>query len=204
MQVVDWCIYYGCALRRWWRRLPLAWMPKVNIGRHTYGTPRVLFWKEGASLCIGRYCSIADEVEIYLGGAHNARLISTYPFSRLLRTGAGDEHLLRKGGVTIADDVWIGRHAAIMPGVTIGSGAVIAAGAVVTHAVPPYAIVAGVPARLVRLRFAQDVIDQLLQIAWWNWPDVEIRSIAPLLQSEDINCLFQYAASRAGNKRGMP
>lgn len=196
MQIVNKFIYYMCAFRRWWQRLPLALMPHVTIGHHTYGTPRILFWKEGAPLRIGRYCSIAEEVEIYLGGIHNPQLISTYPFSRLLGTGTGDEHLLHKGGVTIGDDVWIGRHAVIMPGINIGSGAVIAAGSVVTHAVPPYTIVAGVPSRVVRLRFTQDVIDQLLKIAWWNWPDAEIRAIAPLLQSKDINAFFQYAASR--------
>ena len=74
----------------------------------------------------------------------------------------------------IGNDVWIGRNAIILPGNTIGDGAIIAAGAVVTHDVPPYTIVGGVPARPIRKRFSDDIIEKLLEIKWWDWPEEKI------------------------------
>lgn len=201
-QLLDRLIYYYEALRRALRRIPVLMIPTVSIGRHTYGTPRILFWKEGARVEIGSYCSIADEVVIFAGGMHNTSFVSTYPFNRIWRTpSACDAHLMRKGGVSIGHDVWIGRHAAIMPGVRIGTGAVIAAYAVVTRDVPPYAIVAGVPARVVRMRFEQEVISQLLESAWWEWPDEEVRAIVPLLQSSNPQLFLQYVSQRSQGQR---
>jgi acetyltransferase-like isoleucine patch superfamily enzyme len=86
------------------------------------------------------------------------------------------EELTSRGPITIGHDVWIGRRAMIMSGVTIGNGAVIGAGAVVTRDVAPYSIVGGVPAKLIRFRFEQPTIDALQRIRWWDWPDDDIRS----------------------------
>lgn len=199
---LDKLVYYYAALQRVVQRIPVSMIPTVCIGRHTYGTPRILFWKEGARVEIGSYCSIADEVVIFAGGTHNTSLISTYPFNRIWHTPSPpDAHLAHKGGVSIGHDVWIGRHAAIMPGVRIGTGAVVAAYAVVTKDVPPYALVAGIPARVIRMRFDQHVISQLLESAWWEWPDEEVCAVAPLLQSSDPEPFFEYLSQRSRKQR---
>ncbi len=159
-----------------------------SIGEFSYGRPKVRFPEAGAVLTIGRYCSIADRVEILLGGNHRIDWVTTYPFSaqRALWKKAPktrDYHSSR-GDVTIGNDVWIGSGAMILSGVTISDGAVIAARAVVTKDVPPYAIVAGNPALLVRYRFDEATIAALLETAWWELPAELVAGLIPLLQSD--------------------
>lgn len=152
------------------------------IGDHTYGKPTVLFANSGAQLKVGRYCSIADKVTILLGGNHRTDWVTTYPFSVRWRGCSGHVgHPATKGDVIIGNDVWIGREALILSGVTIGDGAVVGAQTVVTSDVPPYAIVAGNPARLIRLRFPPDQIAALLKLRWWEWDENRIRSAMPYL-----------------------
>ena len=86
-------------------------------------------------------------------------------------------------------DVWIGQNAAIMPGVHIGSGAIVAAASVVTRDVPPYAVVGGNPASIIRMRYSSDVIDELLRLAWWDWPLDKIEANLPALSSGDMAAL---------------
>jgi hypothetical protein len=112
---------------------------------------------------------------LFVFGEHRTDLVSTYPLRTLLTPDGRNHDATEKGEIAIGSDVWIGTRAMILSGVTIGHGAVVAAGAVVTRDVPPYAIVAGVPARVLRYRFDADTIERLLAIAWWEWPDERVR-----------------------------
>lgn len=161
--------------------------PRVTVGRFTYGAPRLLLWAAHERIDIGSFCSIADEVAIFGGGEHRTDWITTFP----LRIAFGDPlagadgHPASGGPTRIGNDVWLAYRAMILSGVTVGDGAVVGAGAVVASDVPPYAVVAGNPARVVRYRFPQDVIARLLALSWWNWPLAEIRRRAPILCSPD-------------------
>ena len=143
-----------------------------KIGDHTYGNPKVLSFGEGTSLTIGKYCSISRHVTIFLGSEHRKDWVSTFPFPFLwedAKSIAG--HPSTKGDVTIGNDVWIGYGVTVLSGVDIGDGAVIGACAVITTDIPPYAIVAGNPARIVGYRFDGETVRKLLKIRWWDWPD---------------------------------
>lgn len=138
-------------------------LAKVSIGKMSYGMINIKdFDNSNSSLTIENFCSIAPEVVFLLDGEHPYDSISTYPFN--VRLELGDENDTTKGNIIVDDDVWIGYRASILSGVHIGQGAVIAAGAVVTKDVPPYAIVGGVPAKVIKYRFSHDVIDVLMAI----------------------------------------
>lgn len=143
-----------------------------DIGEYTYGAPRVVF--PDGKLRIGKFCSIAWNVTIYLGGNHRVDWFATFPFpsrpDRFPSAQGIDGFLDTRGDVTIGNDVWIGSDVIILSGVTIGDGAVIGAGSVVAADVEPYTIVAGNPARVVKKRFSDDVIVRLAEIKWWDWP----------------------------------
>ncbi len=153
----------------------------ITIGRHTYGVvPEAVFgYDETTTLEVGSFCSIAKEVLFLVRANHPTHTASTFPLTNF---GVGMEELRSRGPIRIGHDVWIGRRAMIMSGVTIGNGAVIGAGSVVTRDVPPYAIVGGVPAKLIRFRFEQTTIDALQSLQWWGWPDEEIRARLALFQ----------------------
>ncbi len=160
------------------------------IGRNTYGTPIVDVYRGSErKVSIGSFCSISRGVVIVTGGVHPVNWVSTFPFRAQwhLPGAYADGIPTSDGDIVIGSDVWIGTEAMILSGVTIGDGAVIAARSVVTRDVPPYAIVAGVPARIIRYRFDQCIIDQLLEIKWWEWDDEQIRQAVPLLSSERID-----------------
>ena len=159
-----------------------------SIGDHTYGVPHV-YESWITKLTIGRFTSIAQNVQIVLGD-HRPSFATTYPFFTLKDEwpGAGPialDHQTR-GPVVIGNDVWMCASVIVTSGVTIGDGAVLAAGAIVTKDVPPYAIVGGNPARLIRYRFPPDIIDRLLRVRWWDWPDEMVTRFLPLMMSEDI------------------
>lgn len=164
-----------------------------TIGAHTYGRPQV--HERLAKLKIGKFCSIASGVEIALGN-HRIDTVSTYPFLALRRfwpsADDGFDHVTR-GDVVIGNDVWIAASAFIGSGVTIGDGAVIGAHAVVSRDVPPYAIVVGNPGTITRYRFEPQVIDELLNIRWWNWPDSMIDMSLPMIFNSDIKSFIDYA-----------
>jgi acetyltransferase-like isoleucine patch superfamily enzyme len=149
--------------------------PGITIGRHTYGVlPESIFrYDQKIRLDVGSFCSVAKEVLFLVRADHPTHTASTFPLTKLQ---VGVEELRSRGPISIGHDVWIGRRAMIMSGVTIGNGAVIGAGAVVTKDVPPYAIVGGVPATLIRYRFEQSTIEALQALAWWKWSDEEIRA----------------------------
>lgn len=185
-----------------------------EIGDFTYGVPQVFWWGEPVKLKIGRYCSIAKGVQIYLGGNHRTDWITTYPFSGRSLVGLFPEaanikgHPASRGDIVIGNDVWIGSDAIILSGVRIGDGAVIGAGSVVTGDVAPYEIVGGNPARRLSLRFDDDTIDTLLAIRWWDWDEATVRQNIPLLMSADIAALRQVAdriaSARDVRPRGAP
>lgn len=166
----------------------------VECGEYTYGQPRILHWGEPAKLIIGKYCSIASEVCIFLGGNHRTDWVTTYPFTALPDWPAAKDisgHPATKGNVVIGNDVWIGFNATILSGVTIGDGAVIGANAVVTKAVSPYSIVAGNPAKLIKYRFDQEKIEKLLKISWWKWEKEKVSSLVPLLLSNNVETFLE-------------
>lgn len=120
---------------------------------------------------IGRYCSIAEDVFIATSGEHIPELVTTWPVDSFIHKQLNPTRSYKvKQNTRVGSDVWICRSAQIFGGCTIGDGAVIGAGAMVCRDVPPYAVVVGNPARVVRYRFSAPIREALLAIAWWNWP----------------------------------
>jgi acetyltransferase-like isoleucine patch superfamily enzyme len=158
-----------------------------EIGDWTYGSPTVLRWNDETRLEIGKFCSIAKGVQILLGGEHHLHWVTTYPLYVFL---ANEETAFKqphtKGNIIIGNDVWIGVNAVILSGVTIGNGAVVGAASVVTRDIPPYTIAAGNPAKPIRKRFEDPIIQALLKISWWDWPVEQIKEAIPLLLSSDL------------------
>lgn len=171
-----------------------------EIGDYTYcSTDRpvqVIYYGENAKLRIGKFCSIAADVKFFLGGNHRIDWVTTYPFSVIFKDGSfTNGHPTTKGDILIGSDVWIGEGAVIMSGVKIGSGAVVAAGSVVTKDVPPFAIVGGNPAKLIKFRFDNEIVEQLLKISWWDWPLEKIVKSLPMLLSSNIDEILKTKSS---------
>jgi putative acetyl transferase len=132
----------------------------VQVGKDTYGELHILsYLPETEFLQIGNYVSIAPDVHFILSGNHQTETLFTYPIQSLLTNGHCPKDSVSKGAVIIEDEVWIGYGALILSGVTIGKGSIIAAGSVVTRDVPPYAIVGGNPAKIIRYRLPREVIE---------------------------------------------
>ena len=163
--------------------------------RYTYGLEniKVRDWGEGADVKVGSFCSIADNVTIFIGGNHRTDWVTTYPFGHINKNvfpWHGKGHPATKGDVVIGNDVWIGSGSTILSGIRIGDGAVIAANSVVVKDIPAYAIVGGNPAKVLKMRFSRKQIDKLLQNPWWELPDSRINDLIPLLCSNDIEALI--------------
>ena len=144
----------------------------------------------GDKLIIGRFCQIAAGVEFVMNGAnHQMNAVSTFPFYTLegwdMEPPAAEDMPL-KGDTVIGNDVWIGQNAVILPGVHIGDGAIIGANSVVGSDVEPYTIVVGDPARVLRKRFDDEMIELLLRFKWWDKSIDEINSLIPVLTCGDI------------------
>ncbi len=158
-----------------------SYLYEVSIGNYSYVSELCKIHKT----VIGNFCSIASGVRIGLG-IHPVDLVSTSPVfysnqSIIPRFKRIKDHGVREyAQVSIGNDVWIGVNAVIRDGVTIGDGAVIGAGAVVTRDIPPYAVVGGVPARIIKYRFPLEQIDRLLATKWWNLPDKKLQEFQPL------------------------
>ncbi|WP_267201581.1 CatB-related O-acetyltransferase [Limosilactobacillus kribbianus] len=159
---------------------------KFSQNHILYNNPRDTY-----QLRIGKFCAIATGVEFLMASAnHSVKSISTYPFNtfsadwrELTRVSRQD---LKRNDTVIGNDVWIGRKATIMPGVTVGDGAIIGAQSVVTKNVAPYTVVGGNPAKLIRPRFDDETIAKLEQIKWWDFPDELLDRIIPLLTTLDV------------------
>ena len=178
--------------------------PNIQVGEYTiyndfYNDPlefqknNVLYHYpiNGDKLIIGKFCSIACGTKFLMNcGNHTLHSLSTYTFPLF---GEEWEHKMNvkdswdnKGNITIGNDVWIGYEAVILSGVTIGDGAIIGTRAVVTKDVPPYAIVGGSPAKVLKKRFSDDIIEKLLKIKWWNWPVEKIARSLEYIQSGNL------------------
>lgn len=160
-------------------------------GKYTYGNCTVHTWGEPYTLRVGNFCSIAGNVNVYTGGNHRTDWITTYPFGHIhkniFNTFDGTGHPKSNGHVIIGNDVWIGANATIMSGVTIGDGAVIANNSHVVKDVPPYSIVGGNPAKVIKYRFSEEQIAKLLEIKWWSWDDDRINRNLHLLCNPNID-----------------
>lgn len=148
----------------------------------------------GDKLIIGKFCAIARGVKFIMNGAnHSMAGFSTYPFFIFShgweRVASADEGVVMKGDTVIGHDVWLGYESVITPGVTIGDGAIVAAKSVVTKDVPAYAIVGGNPAQIRRYRFSEEIIAQLLAIAWWHWDVAKISRNLEAIVGADLVAL---------------
>lgn len=146
-------------------------------------------------LIIGKFCSIACNAKFLMtSGNHTVKSLSTYTFPIFYEEwGLDVSHITEawdnKGDIIIGNDVWIGYDAIIMSGVNIGDGAIIGTRAVVTNDVAPYSIVGGIPAKVIKKRFSDDIILKLLQIKWWDWPYEKIQANIQYIQSGNIDKL---------------
>lgn len=142
-----------------------------------------------AKIIIGNYCSVSKNVRIITGGIHPVNWVSTFPFRVKMNLPGKYEDGMPKtnGDIIIGNDVWIGTNVTILSGLRIGDGAVIMAGALVSKSVPPYAIVGGIPAKIIKYRFNEERILKLLKIRWWDWEEKKILKKIPLLSSENID-----------------
>jgi len=168
-----------------------------EVGSNTYGHNGIKIiggYDEGTKLIIGKFCSIAEGVVVFLGANHRVDWFTTYPFGHIYenkfpKVKRNHGHPATKGNVVIGNDVWIATNAVIMSGIKIGDGAIIGAYSVVTKDVPPYTIVAGNPAKQIRKRFSDEVINKLLELKWWDMDENKINEISDILCSNDIEKL---------------
>lgn len=164
--------------------------PRFSIGDYSYGRIEVV--GSVGRVTVGRFCSIAEDVQAIMVG-HNPDWITTYPFPALAdrwpEAQGIEGHPKPMGDLVIGHDVWIGQRALLMGGISIGHGAIIGAGAVVTRDVAPYAVAVGAPAATTRMRFSEEKIDRLLRLAWWDWPEDKIRRNVDRLCSGDVDAL---------------
>lgn len=147
--------------------------PAITVGAGSYANRLTIYcWKPGLEVSFGNYCSIAESVNLLLGGEHDANWVSTFPFYESWQLPDPDRRMTRKtrGPIEIGHDVWVGHGATILSGTKIGTGAIIGAGSVLRGNVPAYAIMAGNPAKLIRYRFPEEIREQLLASQWWNLP----------------------------------
>ncbi len=180
--------------------------PNIDVGEWTYHSDDAapedrahaiapyLYPGAPERLVIGRFCAIAQGAEFLTESANHAMGgITTYPFAIFdpVRRAGYAESVSRRRDTVVGHDVWIGRGATVLPGARIGSGAIVGARAVVSGEVPPYAVVAGNPARAVRTRFAEREVAALLALAWWDWPAARIEAALPLLESDDVAALLR-------------
>jgi len=161
----------------------------VSVGKATYGMLHIhsFFPESGDKLIIGNYVSIAAGVLFLLGVNHQTQTLSTFPLRTRLFSPSPEDALC-KGPLIVEDEVWIGTNAILFSGITVGKGAIIAAGAIVTKDVPPYAIVGGSPAHIIKYRFSEEIIKLLLPIKLIDMPDVWLK--------ENIDILYQKVESK--------
>ena len=184
--------------KTWRKRIPRNYtrivqmfdLDRAEVGDYTYGSLYVLTDGGNTKLKIGRFCSIGPKVSFILASDHPVHNLSTYPFKNKFM--GGQKEALSKGDIVVGDDVWIGHQATVLSGVKIGQGAVIAAGAVVTKDIPPYAIAAGIPAKVVSYRFSEEKRNILSRIDYSRMNADYCRENIDLLytdiSSDEVSC----------------
>lgn len=176
----------------------LIGVPNIQVGEYTYFDGQN-FQKHvthhydfiGDKLIIGKFCQIGRGVEFIMNGAnHQMNSVSTYPFyifNGWKQETTKKEDLPYKGDTVIGNDVWIGQNVTFLPGVQVGDGCIIGANAVVASDIPPYSVVVGNPAKVIRKRFDDEMIELLEKLEWWNKTPNQIQKITPLLSNSDIH-----------------
>ena len=177
---------------------PTITNPNIIVGEFTYiadsefesHVTHLYTWNDD-KLIIGKFCQIAAGVEFVMNGAnHQMDAVSTFPFYTLegwRMTPPAQSDLTLKGDTVIGNDVWIGQNAVILPGVHIGDGAIIGANSVVGSNIEPYTIVAGNPAKLLRRRFDDELIELMIRFKWWDRNIDEINRLIPILTCSDLD-----------------
>ena len=167
-------------------------------GVGTYGHPTIWTFghEEQTRLSIGKYSAVGGTH--LLGGQHAIKHVASFPLRiHWNLPGAGqDGNPAVRGDIVIGSDCWVCFGSYVLSGVTIGDGAVVGTGSVVTKDVPPYAIVGGNPAEIIRYRHTPEQIEALLEIRWWDWPEEEIREAVPHLANEDVDAFIEYARAK--------
>jgi chloramphenicol O-acetyltransferase type B len=182
---------------------------RLTIGPHTtsYSVPRIkAFSHDNSKLVIGDYCSLSADSIVLIGGKHATDALTTYPHRILWNMeGAGEDGFpMPTGDGFIGSDVWLCDGAIVMPGLRIGHGAIVGAGAIVTKDVPDFAIVGGNPARVISYRFPEEQRQALLEIAWWDWSEDEVRKAVPLIAAKNVEDLIAYARAKKGTGSARP
>lgn len=144
------------------------------MGARTILTGPIRIVADRNPVFIGKFCSFAPDVVIW-ESLHDMKRLSTSHIQSEFFGGHWTSDVVSKGPIHVGNDVWIGTRAIVLSGVTVGDGAVIGAGAVVTRDVPPYSVVAGSPASVVKSRFPKPLSDRLLELKWWDWPEEKIK-----------------------------
>ena len=181
--------------------------PNIIVGDFTYIADSQfeshvthLYEWNGDKLIIGKFCQIASGVEFVMNGAnHQMNAVSTFPFYTLEgwdMEPPKKSDLPLKGDTVIGNDVWIGQNAVVLPGVQIGDGAIIGANSVVGSNVAPYTIVVGTPAKVLRRRFDDEMIELLLQFKWWDRSIEEINSLIPILTDSNLKTVRKKLKER--------
>lgn len=185
--------------------------PRIEVGEYSYASAHhpppdwashlapYLYPVSAERLVIGKFCQIASGVQFITASAnHRYDGMSSYPFA-IFDGGAGEQRPSLPGpgaDTVVGHDVWLGTGAVVLPGARIGNGVIVGAGAVVGGTIPSYAVVAGNPARVVRMRFEAEVIDRLERLAWWDWPIARIVAAEALICGGDIDALEAVAPKR--------
>ncbi len=165
----------------------------ITMGAYSYGKPKIIFDSSQYTVTIGKFCSIAKNVTFLLASNHQIDFISTFPFASFFpHLDHVVSNVTYKGNIIVGNDVWIGYGATILPGISIGNGAIIGAMSVVTKDVSDYAIVAGNPAREIRKRFDDTTIKKFLKQKWWNYDIAYIQKNIRYFTSRDTKKFLRF------------
>jgi virginiamycin A acetyltransferase len=182
----------------------------LHVERPSFVRARLLRYSpHDPQATVGRYCSLNDASYLLTGGDHHSEYVSTCLFSFTMDDGGPEKYSDSNGPIVIGNDVWTGFGSVVYPGVTVGDGAVLAAGAIVTRDVPAYAIVGGVPAKVISYRFEEPIRTALLRIRWWDWTEAKVRAhigqlaspaIADFVSRHDPNASTQPCSACRGSE----